>query len=173
MLTSAHKDGSGVIGQASKVCAHDGLQDSRIFLGGHAVGILSLVGPDLGGVVEGLSEDVATVVNIRSGTVALDDTRTSYGSSIDVASGGVLGAISLRSSAVAQVGLGGESKSKISQGLVDLHDFGSIALFRVVGTELTVRRVVVVIADIARGEVGGQFTRVELILLGNLDGEFG
>lgn len=166
-LTSADENGAGIVGETGQVSTHNGLKNSRVLLCSHAVGVLGLVGPDLGGVVKGLGKDVSRIVDVAGSTVALDNSRSSHGGSIDVVIGGVSGTVGLGSCAVVERSLRGKGKGQVAEGLVQLHDLGTVGLLRVLAGEASV------VGNVTRGKAGVQITDIELVLLSNLDGELG
>lgn len=162
--SGAHDNDTGEVGQVAGGSTQQGLQGCVVLLSAGAV-LAGAVGPDLGGVVEGLAEQLAAVVDVRGRDVAFHDGGRLGGGF--VALGGVLAAVFLRGFGVGEVGLLGEGGGQIAQIGVHLEDFGAVdaggVLVGGVGA----------LGDVAGGEVVGEFAEVDLVLQGNLDGVSG
>lgn len=166
MLTSSHDNDAGKVHQVPDSSAEQGSQRGIILGGGHAV-LSRAVGPQARGVLKGLGQNRARVVDVTGGRVAKDHTRLTRGGSVRLAHVAVLGSIHLRPDLVGHIPAGRQPVGYFAQLGVELKDLGAVGDGGILEGEAGA------VADVPRGPAVRQGPRIDLILQCDLNGEAG
>lgn len=164
--SSAHDNDAAEVNKTRDVSAHESLERGVILLGSGAVNT-GVVGPEGGGVLEGLTKKSARVVDIGGGDVTLNDRGrlgTREVSGLVLALDTVVGAVSDGSVRVVKNSSLGELHREQLEVVVDLEDLSAIN-----GGGVRVGHVVAE-AEVASRPVAGHLAGVELVLEGDLNG---
>ena len=159
----AHDDDAREVGEVELGRTDESLQGGVVLLGAGAV-VAGAVGQQGGVVGEGLTQDVAAVVDIAGGDITLDNGGGGRTSGVDTISSGVVGAVGLGVITVGQGGVSGKGHRQLAQVVIDLEHLGTVDVTGVLPG------VVGALGEVAGGRVGGHLADVNLVLQGDLDG---
>jgi hypothetical protein len=159
---SAHHDDAGEIGQLVDRGSEQDLEGGVILLCGCAI-VARSISQHLGGVFKHGAEDIAAVVHVGGGDIALNNTRGQGGSLVFPTGSLVAGAVGLGSGRVRQVCLAREIGGNCAKVGVQLEDLCPVDAGRVLAWEFGALR------NISGGKVAGKLAEIDFILQSDLD----